>query len=311
MRPTLVGDPVAAFGEGSGEENSITLGFEVEDGQDNYIYVRIQNRGATDAAGVTATIYWSDVATLVTPGSWNLVGTTAPVDVPQGDTIVVAGPLTWSAAQIPATGHYCFVGVLNHAQDPAPPLPGPTDWNGFTGLIRNQNNVTWRNFNVVDELPDPSGDPSVLPFLVAGAPDAARAFELQILRDLPRAARVRLQVPLGLAAKLRRGRLWKVEVDRKGRYAVLDLPPLPRIDLGAIRLGAGARYPSRFLLYGTKGMERGGHGLAIRQLFEKQEVGRVSWQFHVRRKEEQRERKRSTVAAYRPIGEERIARSLG
>jgi subtilisin family serine protease len=305
VRPAFVADPGAAFGEGSGQENSMTLGYEVEGGQDNYIYVRIQNRGTTDAVGVTATVHWSEVATLVTPDSWNLIGATAPVDVPQGDTIVVAGPLTWPAAEIPATGHYCFVGLLNHAQDPTPPLPGPTDWNGFTALIRNQNNVTWRNFNVVDELPDPSGDPSVLPFLIAGAPDEARVFDLQILRDLPRAARVRLQVPFGLAAKLRRGRLWKMEVDRKQRFAVFDLPPLPRIDLGAIRLGAGARYPSRLIVHGAKGMERGGHGLAIRQVFEKAEVGRVSWQFHVRKEEEQRRRKRPSVTAYKPVMKDR------
>ena len=305
VRPAFVADPGAAFGEGSGQENSMTLGYEVEGGQDNYIYVRIQNRGTTDAVGVTATVYWSEVATLVTPDSWNLVGATAPVDVPQGDTIVVAGPLTWPAAEIPATGHYCFVGMLNHAQDPVPPLPGPADWNGFTALIRNQNNVTWRNFNVVDELPDPSGDPSVLPFLIAGAPDEARVFDLQILRDLPRAARVRLQVPFGLAAKLRRGRLWKMEVDRKQQFAVFDLPPLPRIDLGAIRLGAGARYPSRLIVHGAKGMERGGHGLAIRQVFEKAEVGRVSWQFHVRKEEEQRRRKRASVTAYKPVMKDR------
>ena len=305
VRPAFVADPGAAFGEGSGQENSMTLGYEVEGGQDNYIYVRIQNRGTTDAVGVTATVYWSEVATLVTPDSWNLVGATAPVDVPQGDTIVVAGPLTWPAAEIPATGHYCFVGMLNHAQDPVPPLPGPADWNGFTALIRNQNNVTWRNFNVVDELPDPSGDPSVLPFLIAGAPDEARVFDLQILRDLPRAARVRLQVPFGLAAKLRRGRLWKMEVDRKQQFAVFDLPPLPRIDLGAIRLGAGARYPSRLIVHGAKGMERGGHGLAIRQVFEKAEVGRVTWQFHVRKEEEQRRRKRASVTEYKPVMKDR------
>ena len=305
VRPAFVADPGAAFGEGSGQENSMTLGYEVEGGQDNYIYVRIQNRGTTDAVAVTATVYWSEVATLVTPDSWNLVGATAPVDVPQGDTIVVAGPLTWPAAEIPATGHYCFVGMLNHAQDPVPPLPGPADWNGFTALIRNQNNVTWRNFNVVDELPDPSGDPSVLPFLIAGAPDEARVFDLQILRDLPRAARVRLQVPFGLAAKLRRGRLWKMEVDRKQQFAVFDLPPLPRIDLGAIRLGAGARYPSRLIVHGAKGMERGGHGLAIRQVFEKAEVGRVTWQFHVRKEEEQRRRKRASVTVYKPVMKDR------
>lgn len=298
VRPVAVADPTAAFGEGSGTENSMTLGFEAEAGQDNFIYVRMRNRGSSDANGVTATVYWSEVATLVTPASWHFIGTTAAVNVPQGDTLIVAAPLTWPAAQIPATGHYCFVGLLHQPQDPAPPIPGPTDWSGFTGLIRNQNNVTWRNFNVVDEIPDPDSDPAALPFVIAGAPDRAREFELQIVRNLPRDARLQLEVPLGLAAKLRRGRLWKIEIDRERRLALIDLPPLPRIDLGAVRLGADARYRSRFVVHGSPGLRGGGHGIAVRQLFEKQEVGRVSWQFHVRTKAEQPRQKKRVAVEY-------------
>jgi hypothetical protein len=301
VRPAIVADPAAAFGEGSGTENSMTLGFEAEAGQDNFIYVRMRNRGSSDANDVTATVYWSEVATLVTPASWHVIGTTAPVNVPQGDTLVVAPGLTWPAAQVPATGHYCFVGLLHQVQDPAPPIPGPTDWNGFTGLIRNQNNVTWRNFNVVDEIPDPDHDPAALPFLIAGAPDRARDFDLQIVRNLPRDARLQLEVPLGLAAKLRRGRLWKVQIDRERRLALIDLPPLPRIDLGAVRLGAGARYRSRFVVHGSRGLRGGGHGIAVRQLFEKQEVGRVSWQFHVRTKAEPRPPQKSVSVEYREV----------
>lgn len=298
VRPAAVADPTAAFGEGSGQENSSMLGFEVEAGQDNFIYVRIHNRGTSDAANVTCTVYWSEVSTLVTPATWHPLGTTAPALVAQGDTIVVAGPIVWPSAQIPATGHYCFVGLLNQAQDPAPPIPGPTDWAGFQGLIRNQNNVTWRNFNVVDEIPDPAGDPAMFPFIIAGAPDQARMFQLEVMRNLPRGAEVILQLPLALAMKLLRGRLWKMEVDRERRFALLRLPALPRIDLGAIRLGRAARYPARFIVRGAKGMEKGGHGIAIRQLYEKQEVGRVSWVFHVRKPQEKPKRRPYATPEY-------------
>jgi hypothetical protein len=301
VRPATVVDPTAAFGEGSGQENSNTLGFEVEAGQDNYIYVRIQNRGSTDAIGVACTVYWSEVATLVTPGSWNLIGATAPIDVPQGDTIVVAGPLTWAEADIPATGHYCFVGVLNHSQDPAPPLPGPTDWNGFTSLVRNQNNVTWRNFNVVDEIPDPNGDPAVLPFVIAGAPDRPRPFHFEILQKLPRDAKVLLQLPLALASKLRRGRLWEMKIDRDRHMATIHIPPIARMEFGPVRLGKAARYPARFIVHGAKGMERGGHAIAVRQLFDKAEVGRVTWQFHVRKEVPRPKGKRHAIPDYSPI----------
>lgn len=290
VRPAAVSNPTTAFGEGSGTENSTTQGFEVESGQDNFIYVRMKNRGASDANGATATVYWSEVATLVTPDMWNLIGTTALVNVPQGNTLVVADPLSWPAANIPATGHYCFVALLNHPQDPAPPLPpGPPnfDWDEFRSFIRNHNNVTWRNFNVVDNIPGPSGDPVELPFLIAGAPDHARIFDLEILLNLPRGAEVWLEVPLILAGKLTRGRLLLTKIDRKEQFTRLRLPAQPRIPLCGVRLAACGRYRSRFYVRGAKGMERGGHSIAIRQLFEGEEVGRVTWQFH-RRKEGQK-----------------------
>jgi hypothetical protein len=46
-------------------------------------------------------------------------------------------------------------------------VSGPAfDWNAFVNLVRGQNNVTWRNFDVLDVLADPKADPMVLAFLV-------------------------------------------------------------------------------------------------------------------------------------------------
>jgi hypothetical protein len=67
LRQTPEIDPQASFGEGSGTENVPTLGFEAEAGQDNFVYVRVRNRGSSVAANVEATVYWAPVATLVTP----------------------------------------------------------------------------------------------------------------------------------------------------------------------------------------------------------------------------------------------------
>ena len=289
VRPSTVADPAASFGEGSGTENSNTLGYEVEAGQDNFLYVRMKNRGMSAANGVTARVFWSEVATLVTPDMWNEIGFTAPVNVPQGDTLVVAGPLTWPKSEIPGTGHYCFVAMLDHAQDPAPPIPpGPPafDWNGFRDYIRNHNNVTWRNFNVVDALPDPSGDPAEFPFLIAGSPDRSRIFDLEIFQKFPPGAELWLEVPMALARKLTRGKLWPIKVDEKRKLARMRLPSERTISFCGVRLAGKGRYPSRFLVRGAKGMERGGHQFGIRQIYDDQEVGRVTWQFHRRREEE-------------------------
>ena len=92
--------------------------------------------------------------------------------------------------------------LLDHPADPAPPIPGPTDWNGFIDMIRNHNNVTWRNFNVVDVLPDPAADPVALPFILAGAPGQALRFDFEIEVHVPRDVRVFLEMPAPAAQAL-------------------------------------------------------------------------------------------------------------
>lgn len=288
VRPTAVADPDAAFGQGSGNENSAGLGFEAEAGQDNFIYVRMKNRGSTDAIGATARVFWSEVSTLVTPDMWNLIGDTPPVNVPQGDTLVVTDALTWPSADVPATGHYCYVALLNHAQDAAPPLPpGPPgfDWNAFTDFIRAHNNVTWRNFNVVDDLPDPGGDPAILPFLIAGAPDRGRRFDLEIIRRLPRGAQLLLEAPLAIAGRIAERNMWQIEEARDEGLARLLLPALPRLGMCGVDLAKAARHRCRFLVRGRRGMDFRGNGVAIRQVFEGLEVGRVTWEFASRKRE--------------------------
>jgi len=283
VRPATVADPQAAFGQGSGTENSSTLGYEAEAGQDNFIYARIKNRGGSDANNVTATIYWSEVSTLVTPDMWNLIGTTDPINVPQGDTLVVTNPLTWPTASIPATGHYCFVGVINHAGDPAPPLPGPTDWNGFRNFITNQNNVTWRNFNVVDFDPSSVSDTANLPFQFAGAPDQARPFEFELVQQLPRGAKVWLEIPMAMAKPFLHGQKLEYKYDRKKRNVKLCLPTRPNMKVPQIRLGKGARIKAKLVIEGMKKHMQPGNNIAIRQLYKGEEVGRITWQFHNRK----------------------------
>ena len=104
-------------------------------------------------------------------------------------------------------------------------------------------------------------------------------------------AEVLLEVPLALSGKLA-GRLWKVEIDRKRDVARLRLPTHPCLPFCDLRLAAGARHPARFIIRGGQGLERGGNGIAIRQLFEGEEVGRVTWQFHRRHRDEDRDGRR-------------------
>jgi len=88
LRESPEANPQAAFGEGSGSENNTMLGLEAEAGQDNFIYVRVRNRGGSAAANVQATVYWSPPATLVTPVRPSALA--AAVVTPEASAIVPA-----------------------------------------------------------------------------------------------------------------------------------------------------------------------------------------------------------------------------
>jgi hypothetical protein len=283
VRSTQVANPVVAFGDGSGTENDETLGFQAEAGQDNYIYVRMRNRGASAANSVRATVYWSPVATLVTPNLWTLIGTTGPVNVPTGNVLTVAPELVWPSAGIPATGHYCFIAYLDHVQDPAPLVPGPTDWNGFLDLIRNQNNVTWRNFNVMDVLPDPEADPMVMPFLLTGDPGQARKFDIEIAVHLPADARLYLEIERRAAGLL--PVLWQEKLGNMDRNkAVLEIPRLRSNAFCNMRLPLAAALRCRFVLQPSKGLAAGLHTIAVRQFEQGIQVGGITWALRTNRK---------------------------
>lgn len=279
VRPDSVADPQMSYGQGSGTEGSDTLGYEVESGQDNFIYVRVRNRGGSAAANVVATVYWSEVATLVTPGMWHLVGSTTIPNVPTGDLLTVSDEIVWPKGQIPATGHYCFVATLHHADDPAPPTPGTMSFSDFYDLIKAQNNVTWRNFNVVNVLPDPPSATTAFEFLLTGAEGEPEPFEFVVERNVPWDAKLVLEGPLQLI-RLKLGRVSRdVKIDRRKKTAEMVLPSLPRIALGKARLGKGDRFPCRLSLIPGKTRITWGHGVAVRQLYRGEEVGRVAWQF--------------------------------
>jgi hypothetical protein len=129
-------------------QNSDMLGEKIEFGQDNFIYLRVTNRGSDPTAG-RATVYWTEPSALPTPASWTLIG---EVDIPEvpPQEMIVAGPLRWPSAEIPAAGHYCFIGLIQSGDDPAPDKDTIVTFNDFQRLIRESNNATWKNFWVED-----------------------------------------------------------------------------------------------------------------------------------------------------------------
>lgn len=288
LRPAAVADPQAAFGAGSGTENSATLGSTAEIGQDNHIYVRVMNQGGSAATNVEATVFWSPVATLVTPDLWTLVGTTVLPNVPISEQLTVSDAIVWHQADIPGPGHYCFVGLVGNPADPA---PGPADflnWDNFRLFIRENNNVTWRNFNVENNDPDVE-DPTVpkgfkaLKFLAPGAPDKALYMALEVIGKLPDRAGAMLEVPLVFYELLHEcHQLGKVTIDRERAVALIPVNPHGRMRFGEVLFPAKSRTALRLLVRIPEEHRRQIYQILVRQIWEGEEVGRVTWQLQPR-----------------------------
>jgi hypothetical protein len=275
-----VANPQLAFGQGSGTENDVALGDQAEAGQDNSIYVRVLNRGGSAAANVQARVYWSPVATLVTPNLWNLVGTVAIPSVPSGDVLTVSDAITWPSAAIPGPGHYCFVGLVGTATDPAPAPAALFDWNTFVSYIRANNNITWRNFNVVNNVPpsEPAhGDPRgfvALPFLAPGPPDQARRLGLEVVARLPQGARVLLEAPGWLLDAL--GQRTPHRHDERG-VGRIPIRAHGRHLLGPGLFPCGSKAALRLFVRIPKEARAHAYDVAVRHLDGDEEVGRVTW----------------------------------
>jgi len=276
LRPTSIPNPQLAYGEGSGTEGSMTLGYEAIAGQDNFIYTRVRNRGSVAAGATTITVYWSQVAMLVTPNLWNLVGSMTLPSVPAGNLLTVANEIVWNQADIPGTGHYCFIAVISTANDPAPPLANLVNFDNFRAFIRNNNNATWRNFNVIPST-GPSADPVVeMRFLAVGALDRALDMAIEIMPNLPEGAKLLLEAPDFFFEKGRH----MFGQPTKGNLIQVPLRPSGRQLLGIFRFPKGLKQEMRLLVELTEdSRKQTGYQVTARQLLvdPEEELGRVTW----------------------------------
>lgn len=277
--PATVADAQAAFGAGSGTENQSNLGYEAQAGQDNFVYLRALNRGGSDALGSTAQLFWSPVSTLVTPDLWTAIGTLSLPALPTGDTLVAAGPLTWPAGDLPAPGHYCFVAILSHAQDPGPAPADFLDWDNFRAFIRNNNNVTWRNFNVVPNVPPPGAQMIAQDFLMAGAFDRTRKMRLEITLRLPRGAKAWLRLPEHLGAAFLGQRGPFVGRDREDGALLVPVNPAGVSRFPDVAMPPKMRHALQLRVDIPKeARDRSYLGWAA-QFEGDEELGRVTWRF--------------------------------
>ena len=283
VKNSPVANPQDTYGESSGTKFNVDLSDNVEYGQDNYLYVRVMNRGMEVAQQVTAEVFWSEVATLITPNRWKSIGQATIPSVPPGDVLTVSGTITWPADKIPSEGHYCFVARIGTELDPMPDPTAIQDWDAFIGFIRYRNNATWRNFNVVNMIPDVQPLPedprgfTELRFLAPGAPDQDRPMRLEIGAELPDGAELLLDIPLEMLEQMERRPEEILAVDEERRTARLRIDPHRGQELGEMMFRAGSRNQLRLLAHIPEQFRTEEHELFARQLYEDLEVGRVTW----------------------------------
>lgn len=286
-------DPNDKWGHDSGTETSVTLSDDVEENKDHFVYVRAKNRGKAVSRNTWARVSWCKPSTLITPGMWTEIGQGgARFDpIPNDEKLVVSEELLWPAAEVPVTGHYCFVATIYADGDSPDDPPVFADFAAYKQFIRDKNNVTWRNFNVVEldpfELVPP--DPDELPFWVPGAFDGEEDFEMQIEIKNPDELIVMIEVPVtifdtlvptidhvaavgGAATKL-------VEVTSlpagHNDAFVLGTVTLPKYDAEAGGDPEPEEWKLHFKLNDPK--TRRTFDVSVVQRHEGQEVGRITW----------------------------------
>lgn len=115
-----------------------------EFGQSNYMHVRLRNRGLAQGSG-PVTIYVANASSgLSWPGSWTTIGTFNTGLINPGSTLDVVMP--WNPAGV---GHYCI--LVRYTGEP---MTYTETWD-VNYNTRYNNNIVWRNMNVVDLVTGP------------------------------------------------------------------------------------------------------------------------------------------------------------
>lgn len=258
---------------------------DVLTGQNYCMYLRVWNRGPL-TQDVEASVYWSPPVTLATPNLWTLIYTFHSLPVPLRQYLLaVTDGAWWFKNQIPGPGHYCFVATVGTAEKPAPDPATLTlgSFDDYVAYVAANNNIAWRNFNVVDSTQE--GDSGFqgfvkLPFHITGAWDKERAFEFETIGTLPKGSDMILELPHHLALRFK-PKPKKMDVHKQARAesrARITLPPHVSQHMGTIHLPAGTKAASHLLVRTPEKLTQR-HELSIRQLYKGHEVGRITWIF--------------------------------
>ena len=271
-------DPDATLGTPAAQ-NSDTLSQDVEVGQDNYIYLRVQNRGSQPTSG-TVRLFWAPPSVLPTPPSWTEItdslnpepiGTVNP-----GEMKIVE--ITWKKGDIPPkTGsgkdHYCFIGLINSGDDPAPDASMIHTMDDYYNFIRASNNATWKNFDVDDVFVNSAAN---LEFAIQGWPKIKLSADLAIdLSELPTymTAKLRILKRLSSTAKTENAMLVTTE---SSLYQQFELVPGKQAFLRGMNLKPSDKCQAYLDITIPDKAKDVDYRLSVAQLVDGKEMGRVT-----------------------------------
>ena len=134
------------------------FGQQIEDGQDNFIYLRVENKVCSTpvpADSPIAYLFYKSSATTLNPSQWLSVGLPLALPLIQSGEQQIVGPIVWPKEDIPTVAadeklHFCFICYLQSSHKIINiPLNFPSG-EAFKSFLSSHNNLTQRNFNVVN-----------------------------------------------------------------------------------------------------------------------------------------------------------------
>ena len=120
-------------------------------GRTNYLYARVRNRGA-DIAHATSVDFWvarSGIG-LNWPDAFTWIGRLHAPRVAGDGSSVTLGPLQWTPPAAAGVSHYAIYARINSPVDPIPP---GYENESIVRNVRNQNNIVWKNLQVMQLVP--------------------------------------------------------------------------------------------------------------------------------------------------------------
>jgi hypothetical protein len=172
IRKTAVANPQAAFANMAVDPGSDN----VEIGNDNYIYIRVHNKGTINS-DIHVRVYFAPLTTTCAPDQWESLGQIDFYNVPAGGD-AVSNALVWENVPDPGSvGHFCIIASIEGFGDPHPDPAGISNASQYMDFIRNHNNICYRNVMFEDVLANTSFP---INFIVAGFVGDMNKFDLRI-----------------------------------------------------------------------------------------------------------------------------------